>query len=238
VAAAAVATPKPWGFVAFFAGVGGYYLLTLLLTGLMSGKFTNFDPTDPPRLGPLVLLAFAPNLLLGLGPAVLSWWRGAGLRRDFGIIPTWQDVKIGLSCGGFALLASWLLTLLLMRVHGGLEERSPLESFSALSGGQSVWLALVALFLVLGAPLTEELLVRGALWGALEHYRIPRWAILALTALVFAYLHEESWRTLSLFAQGLAIGAARLITGRIGSSMVAHATNNLVAALALFFTAT
>jgi membrane protease YdiL (CAAX protease family) len=62
----------------------------------------------------------------------------------------------------------------------------------------------------------------------LAHYGVPRLTILALTALIFAFLHLDPSRLASLFAQGLAIGTARLVTGRIGASMVAHATNNLL----------
>ncbi|MGH3950051.1 MAG: lysostaphin resistance A-like protein, partial [Pseudonocardiaceae bacterium] len=94
-------------------------------------------------------------------------------------------------------------------------------------------LIVLALLIVTAVPAAEELLVRGALWNGLAHYRIPQWAILALTAVVFAYLHEEQTRTVALFGQGLAIGAARMITGRLGASVVAHATNNLLPALVL-----
>jgi hypothetical protein len=71
----------------------------------------------------------------------------------------------------------------------------------------------------------------------LEHYKVHRYAILALTALMFAFMHQDPQRTVALFCQGLALGGARMITGRIGSSMIAHATNNLLPALLLFFVA-
>ncbi|KAA2260730.1 CPBP family intramembrane metalloprotease [Solihabitans fulvus] len=224
-----------WGFAAFFAGIGGYYLVTLVLTATLPGRFTQFESAGRPVLGPLLLLAFLPNLFLGLGPLVASWWKGAGPARDFGLLPTWRDVRVGLACGGFSLFAGWSIGVLLYLVHDGAVGGSPLDDLGALAGGRSVWLALAALFLLLGAPLTEELLVRGALWGALAHYRVPRLAILALTALIFAFLHEESWRTLSLFAQGVAIGWARMTTGRVGASLVAHGANNLLPAVYLFF---
>ena len=52
-------------------------------------------------------------------------------------------------------------------------------------------------------------------------------------ALVFAQVHGEPSRMLALFGQGIAIGAARMITGRVSASIVAHATNNLPPALLL-----
>jgi membrane protease YdiL (CAAX protease family) len=227
-----------WGFLAFFVGLAGYYLCTVIITLASADRFTAFDAGSPPVLGPLLLVVFVPNLLLGLGPVLVSWRRGAGPNRDFGLVPTWRDLKVGLACGGFSLLAAATLGVLLLRIHGdAAESRTPLQAIGELAGGRSIWLGLAALFVFLGAPLTEELLTRGALWGALEHYKVPRYAILGLTALIFAFLHEESWRTISLFAQGLAIGSARMITGRISASVVAHATNNLVPAAYLYLAA-
>jgi membrane protease YdiL (CAAX protease family) len=221
-----------WGFAAFFAGYGAYYLLVLVISGLQKSEIAGFDPaTSAGAAGPVLLLAFAPNVFLGLLPAVFSWWKGKGLRLDFGIAPKWRDLKVGLSCGLIALLGSWVLTLVMIGVFGPPPENGLTR---LMEGERTVWLFLFALFAFLGAPLTEELLVRGALWGALEHYRIPRYAVLVLTALVFALIHQEAWRTPVLFFGGLAIGAARMITGRVAASMVAHATNNFLPALLLF----
>jgi hypothetical protein len=237
--AAAERGPMGWGFVAFFGGYGGFYLASLLITTVLAGTLTDFDVTTPSHaIGPVVLVAFAPNLLLGLVPAIMSWWKGQGLRRDYGIVPTFRDVRIGLICGGLALGVGILVNLLLVWLTKAPPTAgNPLSNLGALSGGRSVWLAIAALFVFIGAPLTEEMLVRGALWGALEHYKVHRYAILALTALMFAFMHQDPQRTVALFCQGLALGGARMITGRIGSSMIAHATNNLLPALLLFFVA-
>jgi membrane protease YdiL (CAAX protease family) len=220
-----------WGFAAFFLGYGGYYLVGMIVSGALPPRGPGFDPAQPPNLGPLLLLAFAPNILLGLVPAVFSWCKGDGLRSDYGIMPSKRDVKVGLVCGGLALFVSWVLGLVLISISGQL----PDDRISQLAHGpKSIWLLLFVLFAVFGAPVTEELLMRGALWGALEYHRLPRGAILLLTSLIFAFIHEEMWRLPILFAGGIAIGAARMITGRIGASMVAHATNNFLPALVLF----
>lgn len=220
-----------WGFAAFFIGYGGYYLAVVVLGAVRPDPDGGFNPSQPPNTGPLLLLAFAPNILLGLVPAVFSWWRGRGLRADFGILPRRHDVKIGLICGLCALFGSWMVTLVIIAVTGPPPET---DLARLMQGDRTIWLFLFALFAFLGAPLTEELLMRGALWGALEHYRVPPFAILILTSVIFALIHQEAWRTPVLLVGGLAIGAARMITGRVGASMVAHATNNFLPALLLF----
>lgn len=220
-----------WGFAAFFIGYGGYYVVGLILGALKPGGGGGFDPSKPPDTGPLLLLAFAPNILLGLVPAVLSWWRGHGLRSDFGILPRRRDFRVGFVCGLCALFGSWAVTMVIIAVNGPPPES---DLTRLMQGDRTVWLFLFALFAFLGAPLTEELLMRGALWGALEHYHVPRYVILGLTALVFALIHQEVWRTPVLLVGGLAIGIARMLTGRVAASMIAHATNNFLPALLLF----
>lgn len=223
-----------WGFAAFFLGCGTYYLVSFVLGVLVPEHRAAFDPAAPPELGPLLLLAFVPNMTLGLIPALFSWRRGNGLRADFGLIPTWREVKIGFACGGSALVASGLVAVVLVSVSGA-PPQSAIDGL--MEQDRSIWLVLFALFAFLGAPLTEELLVRGALWGAFEHHQVPRYAILLLTALIFALLHAEPWRMPVLFVGGVALGAARMITGGIGASMVAHATNNFLPALVLILVA-
>ncbi len=221
-----------WGFSAFFLGYGGYYLVSLLVGALLPERRGGFEPANPPELGPLLLVSFAPNVVLGLLPAVFSWWKGRGLRADFGILPKPRDVWIGIVCGGAALLVSLLVSAVLI----GLTGPPPDSGIEQLLGTRrNVWLFLFVLFAFVGAPLTEELLMRGALWGALEHHRVPRFAILLLTALLFALIHQEAWRLPVLFCAGLGIGAARMITGRVSASIIAHATNNFLPALVIFF---
>jgi hypothetical protein len=237
--AAARRGPMSWGIPAFFLGYGSFYVLGLIITAVLASGAVRLDNVPTEGRGALVLLALTPNLFLGLGPAVMSWWKGNGLRRDYGIVPTRRDLWIGLLCGlvafGIGLLVNLVLQLVVFK--NGNPGNNAVQQLSGLSGGKSVWLAIAALFVVIGAPLTEETLVRGALWGALEHYKLHRYAILALTSLIFAFMHQEPTVTLALFCQGVSIGFARMITGRIGASMIAHATNNLIPALLLFFAA-
>lgn len=206
-------TDLAWGLTAFLIGFGAYYLLSLAIIGFLPAP-------NGPRSGPRLVVPLIANLLLGLVPWWFSRRRGRGVLADFGFVPTRRDVMVGLFCGAASLVVGLVISLLVARII-------PPQA-SPVSGEVDGWLIGYVVFLVIGAPITEELLVRGALWGALERYGLPRLTILVLTALIFAFLHLDPSRLASLFAQGLAIGAARLVTGRIGASMVAHATNNLL----------
>lgn len=225
----------PWGFIGFFTGYGGFYLVSLIVTGVAAAVAINPDAVQANLRGPAVLFALLPNLFLGIGPAVLSWWRGHGPRLDFGIRFRWSDVRTGFTCGVVAVFVGLAINLLLEEAVFHQPQQGVAQQLGQLSGGRTIWLGFALLYTVVVAPVNEEMLMRGALWGALEHYRVPKLMILGATALVFALLHQEPTLTLALFAQGIAIGVARMRTGGIGASMVAHATNNLLPAVVLWF---
>ncbi len=100
-------------------------------------------------------------------------------------------------------------------------------------------LAAMIVLAVVVAPLTEELVFRA---GLFRHFRtrMPTWAARLLPALFFASLHVN-WNTL----QGLSSLAPLVVlavifsiayerTGRIGTSIVAHALFNLNTVLLIF----
>ena len=225
-----------WGFLAFFLGLGVFYIGGLALSPVLDHAMTNFDSTggNQPPAGPLLIVAFIPNLAFAFFPLFFSWWKGQGPKIDFGIAMRWRDLGIGVACGGAAIGLGYLIDIVLLRFFTGSAHPAASARWASATAAP-IWLALFALFTFIGAPITEELLFRGALWGALESFKINRYVVLVLVTLVFAYAHQEPQVTLGLFCQGLAIGTARMITGRISSSMVAHATNNLLPAMILFF---
>lgn len=227
-----------WGLPAFFAGLAGFHLLTLLLAVVVhSGRPGSASP-ELAALGPVVLVVFLPHVFMALGPLLGARRWGAGVRVELPLLPTARDLRIGLFFGVLALGVGIALNLLTTLLRGRESAPgNPLDELAEGLGGNVAWLIVLALIVVLAIPVAEELLVRGSLWAALAHHRIPGWAIVVLTALVFAYLHEDQARTFALFGQGLMLGAARLVSGRLPASVVAHAVNNLLPALVLVFSA-
>jgi uncharacterized protein len=90
------------------------------------------------------------------------------------------------------------------------------------------------------APLGEELLYRGVLWRAMEHWAWNRWVITGLTTVLFALAHPlfsgshiELLRSPLLVVITLPIALARLLSGNLLASIVAHQTNNFLPAIGL-----
>ncbi|MPY79367.1 MAG: CPBP family intramembrane metalloprotease [Actinophytocola sp.] len=206
--------------LAFVIGLGGYHLLNVVFALFLPG-------TAEEDFGSAVVLAFVPTVALATGPVLGSLQWGDGLLRDFHPLPNRRDLRVGLFCGSAALVVAYGLTWLLRPVYGDRElSDAPLQDVVSGLDGSTVVLVVLAVIMVFAGPFAEELLMRGALWQGLRHYRVPSWAVLVITTVLFAYLHADAARTLVLVGQGLAFGAARLITGRVGASVVAHAVNN------------
>jgi membrane protease YdiL (CAAX protease family) len=93
-----------------------------------------------------------------------------------------------------------------------------------------------ALFFVLMALLPgicEETLFRGALQGTLE--RKGPWKAVLITAALFALLHVNPWGFLPLLGVGLFLGAMALRAGSTLAAMIAHACNNALSLVVVFF---
>ncbi len=92
--------------------------------------------------------------------------------------------------------------------------------------------AVLVVFAVIIAPVTEELIFRRGIFRFLRG-RVPRWVALWAPALLFGALHV-SWGTLDglsalapLVVLGVVFSIAYERTGRIGTAIVAHALFNL-----------
>ena len=87
---------------------------------------------------------------------------------------------------------------------------------------------LVFAIVVLLVPICEEIVYRGLLWGAVTRLGAGRWIAFGVTTVMFALAHFEFTRTPLLLVIAVPIGLARLYTGRLGASIVAHQVNNLL----------
>jgi uncharacterized protein len=95
--------------------------------------------------------------------------------------------------------------------------------------------SLVALVLVvvLGAPVIEELVYRGLLQRSFAS-RVSDPLALVVVSIWFAVIHFRPIEYPGLFVAGLVFGACLLVTGRLGTAIVAHAAFNATGLLAVW----
>ena len=227
-----------WAMLGVFAAAEVTFLLISLLALV---PFVIVDPSvlDGPLPGAALLVALAvPTGLATLvalgGTRLFGGGPPAGrLRRELAVRCNGRDLGIGLALGIGGMLLTIPASVTWARWVG---EDQANSAVGELFDGQALFpVTAVAVFLVvwLLAPLCEEVLFRGVLWRALEHWRWNRWLIFGVTTVAFAFLHFELLRTPLLVVISIPIGLARVFTGNLLASVVAHQANNFVPALGL-----
>lgn len=101
-------------------------------------------------------------------------------------------------------------------------EKSARDLYDSADG---LWLIVLVLIVVVGAPLVEELLYRGLLQGAFVR-RIDDVVAVVLVAAWFALIHFRPVEYPGLFTIGLVLGVCALVTRRLGMSVIAHCAFN------------
>ncbi|MDR7300723.1 CPBP family intramembrane glutamic endopeptidase [Haloactinomyces albus] len=228
-ATAITAHTHKWGFGAFFLAEAVFVLVSVVL----AATFGDLGGAGN-RLGlALVLVLMLPTVLAGMVAVIATFLRGHGPRRDFGLQWRRSDVTTGLGIGVAGLVLTVIASTLWTRWMGENQAESAVGSL--LEGVRLPPALAVVIFLHvwLVAPLCEELLYRGLLWGAMERLRWSQLTIFILTTAVFAIGHFEPARTVLLLVIALPIGLARFLTGRLTASVVAHQVNNFLPALGL-----
>jgi membrane protease YdiL (CAAX protease family) len=160
------------------------------------------------------------------------------IRRDFGLRARPVDLAWGLLIAFVARIVVGVVTILVLLAAGRLHTEGSSSGLGAarLDGAR---LVLMCLFLVVGAPLIEEVFFRGLLLRSLQT-RLTIWVAVPVQAVLFSAAHSLSSTGLGLIAQligtllfGLAAGIIVHHFRRLGPTMVGHALFNLVPALVL-----
>lgn len=237
----ATAEPVPshrWGFGAFLV-VEAVLLASAAFVSVLLGPA---PPGQPLPARDVLIGTMAPTVLAALVAILITKVRGNGPLADLRLSWRWDDVKLGLKLGSFGLVLTTVSAFIWTQAVG---EANAGSAISALVEEQpmSVSAAIVMFaYLWLLGPICEEVIYRGLLWGAVErlHWGQEKWARLAaflLSTAVFAASHLEPLRTTLLLVIAIPIGLARLFTGRLLGSIVAHQMNNFLPAVAMLLTA-
>ena len=188
---------------------------------------------DDAGAGGILAAIAVPTVTAAVVALLLTRWLGNGPRSDLGLRWNWDDVAVGLITGLGGLLLTVPAALVYAWVVG--PEGMSTAVGDVFGGVRTTWpvaLAVMAVVVLL-APLCEEILYRGLLWRAVEKHMHNQWLVYLITTVVFAFAHFELTRTPLLFVVALPLGLARMLTGRLTASVVAHQINNFLPGLAL-----
>ncbi|MDQ1304183.1 MAG: protease family protein [Actinomycetota bacterium] len=220
--------PARWGFPDFLITFGLWLFLNVLAAGVIIALGTSGAAGS---IGIMVAITL-PWLGLAGWPILVSFWRGNGPVLDYGLTAKWADIGWGVLYGLVALILAGAVSLLTQALFGEFNSAA-----GELADKLPQWWALLlfALLVGLGAPIVEELAYRGLLLGSLLKRNWAPWLAIGTSALLFSLTHFEPIRIPLLLSTGIVLGIARYHRGSTTTSIVAHMTNNIPAAVALFF---
>jgi membrane protease YdiL (CAAX protease family) len=171
----------------------------------------------------------------GLIPYLALRLKGDGVVRGLGLRFEGRDLWFGGLIGIVTQLVvvpllSYPWLWLLGRDTDELERRANLLGDRADTFGAALLLVVIV---GLGAPIFEELFYRGLVQGALRKRGIAPALAIGITAFVFAAAHQSATELPALFGFALVVGTLAHRYRRLGPSIAAHVTFNLVTVLAV-----
>ncbi len=180
--------------------------------------------------------------LLGLwaglvpGTVLICRIRGTGsLVTDLGLrfkFPSdFSGVAVGIACQFVLLPVIYVIVQLLVSRDLTKDLEAPARELTNNAHGAGFYF--LAVLLIVGAPLVEEIYYRGMLMRSLQRYMAPLPSIV-ITGVVFGAAHFD-WVTLpGLAAFGIVLAWLAHRSGRLGPNIVAHAAFNTVTVIALW----
>lgn len=155
-------------------------------------------------------------------------------KSDVGLmgLPTWRD--IGLAPLGFVIyiLLSGIVVYALTQFVPSFDATQAQDvGFADLSQRYEYFLAFITLVVI--APVAEEILFRGYLFGKLRK-SIPLWAAILLTSVLFGAVHGQWNVGIDVFVLSVVACLLRVVTGNIWSGILLHMIKNGLAFYILF----
>jgi membrane protease YdiL (CAAX protease family) len=219
-----------WVFVSFFAAqalvTGLVWLLIALNVSLRSLNQAILTTS-------LAALLYLVTLIITIGVPWLIKKRRTS-RADIGLtrLPSWTDIFITPAGLIIYLILSSTFILLATQVLPGFDVNQVQDTgFKQLNYRYEYILAFTTLVVI--APLAEEILFRGYLYGKLKKF-VPVWVAILATSLLFGFLHGDLNLAVDTFALSIVLCLLRESTGSIWASILLHMTKNGIAFYILF----
>lgn len=156
-------------------------------------------------------------------------WAELGLQRSM----TWLDIALSLA----GMVTYFILTMVLISLAAELLPWFDLEQVQEtgiVAPQRGLELTLVFVLLVVMAPVVEELLFRGYLYGKLRFNGLPFWLTAIVVSALFGFAHGQWNVGVDTFALSLVMCAAREISGSVWPAILMHMMKNSIAYYFLF----
>ena len=236
---AAMAPRGPWGPAATIGFTLLLVLAFLLVELVVVLPYLFFRGAFAPGADPnLILRLEADGLLVALtelvatpvvlGAIALAVWlrKGPPLREYLALTPVPRPVLLRWLLATMGVAAAFDIAAYLAGRPDGSDWMPDVVR-------SAVFVPLLALALVVLAPLLEETFFRGFLFEGLRHSRIGTWGAVLVAAVLWGLLHlQYGWFYITqIVVLGVLLGAARVKTGSLVTPIAMHALVNTAATL-------
>lgn len=219
-----------WAFFGFMLAQA-VVLAVMYVLGLFNISFAAMNEAVFSLLASSITYVLALLIIVGV-----PWLarRARTSREEVGLqrLPTWLDL-LWAPAGAVvylivAALVMWLATAALPFIDFNQVQDT---GFNGISRQYEYLLAFVALVIV--APVAEEVIFRGYLFGKLNKH-LPLWASILITSLIFAIVHF-AWNVgVDVFILSIVLCLLRVISGSLWPSIFLHMLKNGIAFYLLF----
>lgn len=214
----------------FAAVVGVEFLLSLIINFLLVKVISVEALTAPLANSIFSVISYGLSLFIVvvLPPLIFKDKVAKITRERLGLrgLPTWTDV--GLAPIGYVaslLIAAGLTAIFNLMTWFNANEAQNL-GYSPYMQGWERGLAFIMLAVL--APIVEEIIFRGWLYGKLR-IKIPKWVAILVVSFLFGLVHLQWNVGITVFAMSVANCLLREVTGTIYAGMLVHIINNSVA---------
>lgn len=217
----------------FFAFMLAQALVLAALAGLQAAgvSFESFNTAVFNATGGAIIYALSIVLVIGM-PRLIK--RRPTTKEELGLqrLPRWMDV-VWAPAGMVAYLVLTtavmaIATQLLTFVDYTQEQET---GFAQIASQPEYILAFLSLVVI--APIAEEILFRGYLFGKLRKY-VSLWLAILITSLLFAVVHFQWNVGIDVFVLSIVLCLLRVYTGSLWPAILLHMLKNGVAFYFLF----
>lgn len=131
-------------------------------------------------------------------------------------------------------IAAFFITPLLENNLGKQELQAPVQMILEAKESNPSLLIYLAILAVIVAPICEEFVFRGYIYGTLKRFSC-RFFAATISALFFAVVHSSLWSLFPLFIVGFFLAMIYEISGSLWAAILTHALFNAVTTFALIF---
>jgi len=219
-----------WVFTSF---VGVQFVVVAVLQVIRQSGLIVFSEDSPVFQTSVAAVVYTLTLLVAIGLPWLVRRRPTSL-KDIGLtrLPGWMDIALSPAGLILYLFISAVLIAVFSTLLPSFDMSQAQEiGFQNLSEQSEYLLAFVTLIII--APIAEEVLFRGYLFGKLKRH-VPLWVAMIATSILFGAAHGQWNVAVDTFALSIIMCGLREVTGSIWAGILLHMMKNSIAFYFLF----